>query len=103
MEQKNVPTNRLHLENKNRNLGLTIILQELFSFVCNVNFISFVREKMQTFHNKMNCVFMKIKVKVEQKWIQDPYWHLFKGYLCCETITSQIVPSKAQIKIFLMS
>ena len=51
----------------------------------------------------MNCVFMKIKVKVEQKWIQDPYWHLFKGYLCCETITSQIVPSKAQIKIFLMS
>ena len=46
MEQKNTPTNRLHLENKNGNLGLTIILQEIFSFVCKVNFISFVREKM---------------------------------------------------------
>ena len=46
MEQKNTPTNRLHLENKNRNVGLTIILQEVFSFFCKVNFISFVREKM---------------------------------------------------------
>ena len=31
MERKNVPTNRLHLESKNRNLGLTIILQEIVS------------------------------------------------------------------------
>ena len=31
MEQKKVPTNRLHLENKNRNLSLTIILQEIIS------------------------------------------------------------------------
>ena len=34
MEQKKVPTNRLHLENKNRNLSLTIILQEIISSLC---------------------------------------------------------------------
>ena len=34
MERENVPINRLHLENKNRNLSLTIILQEIISSLC---------------------------------------------------------------------
>ena len=34
MERKYVPINRLHLENKNRNLSLTIILQEIISSLC---------------------------------------------------------------------
>ena len=45
MEQKNTPTNRLHLENKNRNLGLTIILQEIFSFFLQGEFHQFCKGK----------------------------------------------------------